>query len=219
MNKMKLLRLLNPVFLFLILLLPSVTGSFFHWSILAAALLVTLIDGFIIHRMIANYENLYRFSYFDSLTKIPNRLSADLYCDKINSVKDSSVAVADLDNLKITNDTYGHFAGDELLAEFASIFNSCADKDGFAARNGGDEFIVFFHGKSSAEQLTEFLTSLQDQIDAHNRTSGRCIGYSIGCAFGTSDDCASIYELISLADQRMYQQKREKKASDRKQKG
>ena len=219
MNKMKYLKLLNPVFLIVILLIPFVTGSLFHWSLLAAALVVIIINGIVIYSMAKDYEGLYRFSYFDSLTKIPNRLSTDLYCSRIGSIENLSVAVADLDNLKVMNDTHGHFAGDELIKNFATAFFTCAGEEGFAARNGGDEFIVFFHQESSEERLQRFCEILQKRIESYNESSPVEIKYSIGCAYGKSSSCRNIHELVSLADQLMYQQKKEKKMRQKKQKG
>lgn len=219
MNKIKYLKLLNPVFVLFILLIPFITGSLFHWSLLVLALLVTLVNGLIINKLASDYQNLYRFSYFDSLTKIPNRLSADLYCSRISSIENLSIAVVDLDNLKLTNDTYGHFAGDELLKTFAAACFHCASHNGFAARNGGDEFIAFFNGESSQQILQEFCTQLQAEIEQHNASSKLNISYSIGCAFGRNSTCKNVYELVSLADQLMYQQKKEKKTAAKKQKG
>lgn len=219
MNKMKYLKLLNPVFMFLVLLIPSVTGSLFHWSLLAAAILIVFINGLVVHKLSGDFENLYRFSYFDSLTKIPNRLSTDLYCRQLSSVENLSVAVVDLDNLKVTNDTHGHLAGDELLRTFASIFFDCGNPDGFTARNGGDEFIVLFNNESSSQMLEEFCIHLQERIDSSNEHSSLYISYSIGCAFGQNSTCKTVYELVSLADQMMYQQKKAKKAALKKQKG
>lgn len=213
MNKMKYLKLINPVFLILIVLIPSVTGSIFHWSLLAAAVVVALVNSVMIYKMTESYEALYRFSYFDSLTRIPNRLSTDLYCSRVHSVEQLSVAVMDLDNLKKTNDRYGHLTGDELLIRFASILARCAGPDGFAARNGGDEFIVFFHGEDACRMMREFRDRLEEEIGAARLNNGSGICYSLGSACGPSDKCRDIRALVSLADERMYCQKREKKRS------
>lgn len=219
MNKIKYLKFLNPVFMFIILLIPFVTGSNFHWSLLIAAILVILVNGITIYKMTNTFEDLYMFSYFDSLTKIPNRLSSDLYCNQLTSTSKLSVALADLDNLKNTNDTYGHLTGDKMLKAFASIFFDCAGTDGFAARNGGDEFIVFFNGEMSRQKMEEFCEKLQKEIDAYNDHSSLHIRYSIGCAFGESNTDKTVRELVSLADNHMYQQKSEKKSAARRQKG
>lgn len=62
--------------------------------------------------------------------------------------------VADIDNFKRVNDTYGHAFGDEVLIGLAQIFkNYCGSKD-FAARYGGEEFVLIIGGCKKSDALT-----------------------------------------------------------------
>lgn len=62
--------------------------------------------------------------------------------------------IADIDNFKRVNDTYGHAFGDEVLLGLAGIFkNYCGSKD-FAARYGGEEFVMIVGGCHKKDALT-----------------------------------------------------------------
>lgn len=52
------------------------------------------------------------------------------------------VAMIDVDNLKLMNDSHGHQAGDLVLATVARVLSECVPADGAVARWGGDEFVV-----------------------------------------------------------------------------
>lgn len=213
MAKLKYLKFLNPVFVFFIFLIPFVSGSYFHWSLLALSILMAVINGYMMNHLAADYENLYQYSYFDSLSGIPNRLSADLYCERLESLDNLSVAVTDLDNLKNTNDIHGHHTGDILIKNFASIFSECASAQDFTARIGGDEFIIFMNSDSSEQDMQTFLLNLQAAVSKYNASSSVPVSYSIGCVLRTETACRhNIHELISAADARMYEEKRKKKA-------
>jgi len=54
------------------------------------------------------------------------------------------VVIADLDNFKAVNDTYGHDAGDTVLKEFAEILKRSVRSSDICGRTGGEEFIMIF---------------------------------------------------------------------------
>ena len=77
-----------------------------------------------------------------------------------------SVIMADLDNFKSINDTYGHQAGDQVLAAFAQVMQASIRQEDLAARFGGEEFILMLPGTTLedatilAERLRESLENL-----------------------------------------------------------
>jgi two-component system cell cycle response regulator len=118
---------------------------------------------------------------------------------------------ADLDKMKSINDNLGHKKGDNALMEVASILKKVFRESDIIARIGGDEFAVlgFVAQKSDIVALE---SRLQEQIDIHNAYENRdyTISLSVGIACGDPENRYSIDELMSRADQLMYEQKRRK---------
>ncbi len=50
--------------------------------------------------------------------------------------------MVDVNGLKLTNDAFGHIAGDQLLMKVATILQLNSPEDGFVSRIGGDEFVI-----------------------------------------------------------------------------
>src|SRR5664280_3729189 len=65
-----------------------------------------------------------------------------------------SIIMADLDNFKSVNDTFGHNAGDQVLQTFATLLMENSRQEDLAARFGGEEFIMMLPG-TGAEALQE----------------------------------------------------------------
>ena len=88
-------------------------------------------------------EELKNLVYFDSLTKLPNRIA--LTNDIQEHVKQqesitAALMIIDIDNFKYINDTLGHHFGDEFLIEIAKIFLNLSSQSIRVYRIGGDEF-------------------------------------------------------------------------------
>jgi len=92
-------------------------------------------------------EQMTFLAYHDVLTGLPNRAMFDEHLEMaISRARRQGHAVAvlyvDLDDLKQTNDTFGHRAGDELLQATASRLRAAVRAEDLVARQGGDEFLV-----------------------------------------------------------------------------
>ena len=154
---------------------------------------------------------------FDPLTGLYNRRGMER---KLSALFDgpetpghSMIVMADADNLKVINDTYGHDAGDVYLQEIAGLFRDFGPKDCVSARLGGDEFLLFLYHYDSEQELTDavaLLTDLQNNSFANLNDQLRVpLRFSFGCSpVGQSAD----YEaLIKAADEKMYENKRARK--------
>lgn len=162
----------------------------------------------------SQYEQLEENSETDYLTQLPNlkgfsKKLEEALCADYDSV---SLIVLDLDHFKITNDTYGHQAGNEVLKQVAAILESFAEESVCVARYGGEEFVVLLpeYAKEEAGEIAELMRS---QIEKHSFTISQSIQnkhavtISITASIGVAaypEDCREADELITLADKAMY---------------
>lgn len=118
---------------------------------------------------------------------------------------------ADLDKMKSINDNLGHQKGDNALIEVASILKNVFRESDIIARIGGDEFAVLGLVAEKSD-IVALESRLQEQIDLHNAYKNRdyTISLSVGIAYGDPENHDTIDELMSKADQLMYEQKRRK---------
>ena len=88
----------------------------------------------------------------DIMTGLYNRMYYDAELDRIDSLQQLpySVIMVDIDSLKLTNDLFGHSAGDRLIIETANLLKGCCPS-GIVARLGGDEFCILLPGVDEEE--------------------------------------------------------------------
>ncbi len=120
----------------------------------------------------------------------------------------------DLDNFKQINDQYGHLAGDQVLRQVASALRGTIRETDFIARYGGDEFVVLLPetGVSQGTQVAQRLIQAVEELHFVGVPEGLRCSLSVGMAFHP-EDADSPEKLLAVADQRLYQVKRARKAS------
>jgi two-component system, cell cycle response regulator len=152
----------------------------------------------------------------DELTGIYNRRGFFALVEyQFNLAKRSKTGMfmlyADLDNLKIINDTLGHQEGDTALTMAADILRKNFRRSDIIARIGGDEFVVFPVG-TSADCVEKILERLQKAVEAYNAENNR--GYSLSISAGISfydpERPCTIDDLLTAADGSMYERKMNK---------
>lgn len=157
-------------------------------------------------------------SYYDPLTKLYNRLGffnkaeIDFEAAKASG-REMYIIFADMDRLKVINDTMGHKMGDEYIVDFADILSSGIDKGDIAMRFGGDEFVVFGMADST-EGVKDKINRIQEKIKAFNekgKYSPYILGVSMGYTIIAPDTAKSLFSFIEAADIKMYTVKKEKK--------
>lgn len=120
-------------------------------------------------------------------------------------------AVLDLDNFKMINDTYGHQAGDEVLAATAADLMRFLGEDGVAGRFGGDEFLIINGKIRSYDEKKVFCDKLfrskavLQKVFTLGGEEHRITG-TMGCA-SFPDDASDYETLFSLADKTLYRGK------------
>ncbi|WP_206484190.1 GGDEF domain-containing protein [Thalassotalea sp. G2M2-11] len=151
----------------------------------------------------------------DALTKLYNRAAFDEHFAKEivrcqHNHTPLALVVADLDNFKRINDTYGHTAGDKTLQVIANTFKKYLD-DCFIARYGGEEF-VFVFADLDKNTLLKKLNTLKLKVAKlpfkfkNNKVS---MTLSIGVTFIQPDD--NVHIAFERADTALYQAKKQGK--------
>lgn len=101
------------------------------------------------------------------LTDLYNRRYLEKEMERLDTQRHFplSIIMADLNGLKLVNDTYGHNTGDEMLKTAAGILKKVCRKDDIVARWGGDEFVILLSQTSNENpHLVEvFLSLLRDE--------------------------------------------------------
>lgn len=143
-----------------------------------------------------------RLTYTDALTGLPNRARFNQVLSEQAKHRAGGwgVLLADLDNLKVVNDTFGHSAGDELIRIVATRVSSVAGK-GRAFRIGGDEFAVVI------ENNCEFsLSTLAARILGVIKEQAHCGGHVIvpsatlgGCLAGQGETPDQVRQCADVA--------------------
>jgi diguanylate cyclase (GGDEF)-like protein len=153
----------------------------------------------------------------DSLTGLLNhqafhsRLDAEIdRCRRYG--RELQVIYFDLDDFKQVNDTHGHPEGDRALTAVASIVQDTIRETDFAGRMGGDEFVICLV-ESNALAAHLLLDRVRGKL-AQSVSEGSCpaTGISAGCA-GFPSEAQNAQELLVLADRRLYEDKRARKAA------
>ncbi len=148
----------------------------------------------------------------DSLTGLYTRDYADKVINKfIKEEKSFFVGFIDLDGLKTVNDIYGHDQGDFYITTVADEIKDHFLKDA-VCRYGGDEILIVGDYLSEEEvtiRLVQCYKSVSDIQRKYNVEYSTSISY--GVAFRHANEAISAAQLISLADERMYELKKSNK--------
>ncbi len=143
----------------------------------------------------------------DELTGLYNRYAYEEDLEKLNEVhSDNLIYIAlDVNGLKVTNDTKGHTAGDELIIGAARCMRESFGTYGNIYRTGGDEFaaVIYCDDKELQQVVAEFENNMAawhgQQVD------GLSIAY--GYASKRENPHCNVKELYTLAEKRMYESK------------
>ena len=117
--------------------------------------------------------------------------------------------IIDIDNFKYINDTFGHAAGDKVLADFAHRLKGEFRNSDIVGRIGGDEFVVVCTSVSSRNWMEKKAADLVARLRTtpHPGGSSQTISASVGAALAPGSG-KSFQELYSNADKALYQTKK-----------
>jgi len=158
----------------------------------------------------------------DPLTNLPNRASVLRKVKRAlegprQSERLRAVLFIDIDELKATNDTFGHTAGDELLRAAARRLRNITPADDVVGRMGGDEFVVLVFRDITHGEVDEMADLLRRELYAPTipDVSRGAIHASIGVVEVDHDDHRTSYEILRDADRAMYRVKRARRNRER----
>ena len=169
-----------------------------------------------VSKEMAQKDLLEKIGFFDELTKLPKRnilhriLEINFGQYERKHIDDFSFLMMDIDYFKSVNDTYGHQAGDHVLATLAEVMSSSKRKEDEIGRYGGEEFygVCIGNTRSSmefAERLRESIAAFPMEYQGHPIS----VTISIGVAAASEFVEADMDQLIELADQRLYKAKQQ----------
>lgn len=163
-------------------------------------------------------EHLRVLAFSDSLTLLGNRQYLQRKLDLMDNQKaeDYGMIFMDINDLKFTNDHYGHDSGDKLIRMVASAIKDAVDPvGGFCGRNGGDEFIAVV---SPEEYIFSVAEKIQENLEALKEKERVKFPVSLSLGVATHSELSAEAHLqrkdyvtsdyvIRKADYRMYQHK------------
>lgn len=152
-------------------------------------------------------DELRYLSTHDALTGLYNRHFFQTEMERIEGGRQYpvSIVMADLDNLKIINDRYGHKTGDASLVKAASLMKKSFRAEDIIARIGGDEFGILLPQTGPAE-LAEIIHRFHGEIAGEQDSL-----FSLSLGWATAQEGSSLADLMHRADVQMYQQKAARK--------
>ncbi len=200
------------------------------WAVAGLAGIIILMSGitYLLRRQIAKstYElqqeieerreaerKLDELAYYDSLTKLPNRVSLlDTLKVAISRARRRNTTLAvlfiDIDRFKNVNDSLGHAAGDQLIVNVAQRLQACLREDDSIHRFGGDEFVAILQDITDITYInhiaSRMLQHFSEPVHIENTEvfSSICIGIAM-----FPDDDSDGEHLLKYADAAMYHAK------------
>lgn len=157
-------------------------------------------------KLLRHFGGYHEQLYKDALTGAYNRRYFE---EKIRkSTVSAGVAMIDLDDFKLYNDSFGHDTGDVVLITFVNIIKNCTRKTDMLIRYGGDEFLLIMPGIKEQDFKNKLLQILEEvrraDVPGHG---GLRLSASIG---GVLSNGSVIEDAIGRADKLMYQAKNRK---------
>ncbi len=155
-----------------------------------------------------NRNQLYSMAHIDHMTGVNNRRTFDEYMDSHanDEIGDDLVFFSfDLNDLKETNDTRGHEAGDELIVASAKCMKQILGQYGSVYRTGGDEFAAIVNLPFDIRESV--MAKLHESFNAWRGKDVDTLSISTGYVTGSEKEAGSLNEMRREAEKRMYSHK------------
>jgi diguanylate cyclase (GGDEF)-like protein/PAS domain S-box-containing protein len=150
----------------------------------------------------------------DEQTGVANRTGLRLGWERLRAInRPIGVIFFDLDDFKRVNDSFGHGAGDEVLAEIGRRLRSFARVDEVVARFGGDEFVVLLSLASPSEDEPVAIGRLREEVCRPVLHAAGVWNAEVSVGYVEAGPGESLEAAVSRADRSMYEDKARRKAA------
>lgn len=158
-------------------------------------------------------EKLKQMYQNDALTGLYNRIAFVSMMEELSKDPDKlgkkiTIIMSDLNGLKKINDSLGHITGDKAIAATAQALKKACPDDAICVRVGGDEMLAIIIGDCDPEKI---VSRIKDILKEYTTEYGFSVSASIGTHTTTFDESFDMNKVISIADERMYEMKRNMK--------
>lgn len=152
-------------------------------------------------------------AYIDLQTGLPNKSKCEEMLHDYEYISEPvGFVMFDLNNLKRTNDTYGHAVGDQLITNFARLLRNAIPSKDFVGRYGGDEFIAIIT-QTTKQEILLIMEEVHSTVKHFNENIHKVeVSYAYGYAFSEDYADCTIKTLFDKADKHMYENKAIEKA-------
>lgn len=164
----------------------------------------------------ASAEEYQEIAHTDTMTHMGNRMAFTKQQADKNWQENKSCIVLDINNLKATNDKYGHGEGDRLIIDAAECIQTAFGAIGKCYRVGGDEFAVLM-STSSEEEILSGIEKMKQQAELKNNSRKIPVEMAYGYAIRQKTTTA-FEDLFNEADAKMYARKQKMKEDKAKRK-
>lgn len=187
-----------------------------YWQLFAKRIgLFIIILGFLyfLFQTVIHYykRSVMQNSEIDYLTKLPNRSYLHWQFNKQASHYQSlSIVLADIDNFKKINDTYGHIVGDEVIKIIAEKLQKNLRKNDICCRWGGEEFVLLLPNTSEqfaieiSERIRQSIADTTFDVSSTNHSFNSTVSFGI---YTSSANEMKLEQLIIKADKALYSAK------------
>jgi len=144
-------------------------------------------------------------SYIDSLTSLLNRRAFEVQFDKLSQKNlQLNMAILDIDDFKLVNDTYGHSVGDDVLVKLSKILYACIRNTDVCARWGGEEFVLLIPDLSITD-AKEVIQRIIKSVEKKDFIPNKTITVSAGLAQKKHHEDKKVF--FDRVDKRLYKAK------------
>lgn len=184
-----------------------------QWAAMALAAVLLVLLSVLVARQILRMRRLQVLALTDSLTGLANRRRIERFANEqieqsLAQKRTFTVITLDIDYFKRLNDTYGHIAGDQVLARVATACQQALRAFDVIGRTGGEEFLAVLPRSHLAQgaQVAERLRASVSELDLNDIAPGLKVSVSMGVAEFKTED-RDLKELVRRADNALYRAK------------